>query len=105
MQAQYPPHDMAEVMELRKNIVQLARLGLASDRVELTPPLRKMARQLRSISPTVADELVQLLRGSPLRSASAPAVDLASPVDNETRLPLLRVEDPVTMTVDPIFED
>ena len=104
MQQSHPSLDTDEVKELRKDIVHLARLGLAADRVELTPPLRKMARQLRSTSPKVADELVQLLRSSPLRNASVSAVDLAAPVDNETRLPLLRVEDPVILSVDPIFE-
>lgn len=85
------------------DFVQLARAALATGGVETTPIVRRLARRYRLTHPELSQELVSLLRASPTRGGRA-ASNIAQPVDNESRLPLVRVEDPVVLAVDPILQ-
>jgi SpoVK/Ycf46/Vps4 family AAA+-type ATPase len=51
----------------------------------------------------VSSALIELLRESPVRSASAQVTPVAQPIDNDSRLPLVREEYPVAIQVDPIL--
>ena len=57
---------------------------------------------MRSNNAPAARELVSILRAGPVRSAGSAVED---PVDVDSRLPLLRREDPVILSVEPIFSD
>jgi SpoVK/Ycf46/Vps4 family AAA+-type ATPase len=90
--------------DISVDFVQLARLALATGGIETTPIVRQLARRYRSSHPELAQELVSLLRATPTRGAGRAASNIAQPVDNESRLPLVRVEDPVVLPVDPILQ-
>lgn len=81
--------------------VQLAAVAASSGNPAATSLLRKLARRYKDINERVARELVAILRAGPVRSASAAVED---PVNADSRLPLLRREDPVVLGVNPIFD-
>lgn len=84
-------------------LVQMVRL-LAHNPVPGSQAfLRRLARKYRISSPLVADSIVSSLRGGPLRSATKGDV-LDHPVDVESRLPLVREENPVIILNNPILE-
>jgi len=86
-------------------IVHLARLALAGRPQDVQLHVRRMAKKLHEALPEVSVALAALLlesptRSSPLRRAETPAI----PVDLDTRLELVRVEDPVLLPVEPIYD-
>ena len=86
----------------RVQFVQLAALAAASDKADAPPLLRRLARSLRDVDPPAAQALVSILRAAPVRSATGAVT--SEPVDQDSRLPLLRREDPVMLQVEPILE-
>lgn len=90
--------------DISGDFVQLARLALATGGMETTPMVRRLARRYRSSHPELSQDLVSLLRATPTRGVGRAASNIAQPVDNESRLPLVRVEDPVVLPVDPILQ-
>jgi len=89
--------------DLVSDIVKIARLALATGGVEVVPLLRSLSRSYRATRPELASELVSLLRKSPLRAVGL-APMTSQPVDNESRLSLIREEYPVILSVDPILQ-
>ena len=82
------------------------RLALAGRRQDVQLFVRRLARRVRAIRPDVAEQLEALLaespsRQSPLRNEAIDAV----PVDGDSRLKLLRVDNPVVLETDPILAD
>lgn len=94
-----------EITLTTKSFVQLARLALSTDAPEAQTMLRRLARQHRADSPAAADALVQLLRVGPTRGASSSAQPVVDPVDVDSRLPLVRREDPVVLRFEPILDE
>ena len=88
--------------QLEQDFVLLARTALAADQLKATPVLRKIVRRYRDTRPTLATSLIGLLRASPTRGVVTPVAGISQPVDNESRLPLVRVEDPVVVSVEPV---
>jgi MoxR-like ATPase len=75
-----------------EELVHLAREALASGDTQSTRTVRNLARRLRDVSPQAATELTGLLRAGVVRGAKASAVE--TPLDVDTRMPLVRIEDP-----------
>jgi SpoVK/Ycf46/Vps4 family AAA+-type ATPase len=91
-------HDLYDV------IVQLGEISLAAGSPQATPILRRFARRNRTSRPELAAAIVGLLRETPMRAAAVAAGGtVARPVDNESRLPLVREEDPVVLAHEPIL--
>lgn len=84
------------------DFVQLASLAATSQSPAAPSLLRRLARRMRADNASAARELVSILRAGPVRAAGIVVED---PVDVDSRLPLLRREDPVMMRTEPIFGD
>lgn len=88
-------------------LVQLARLSLAGREQDMSLFVQRTARKFRQTEPALADALVGLLREAPTRSSplrrSGAAGPKDLPVDTESRLSLVRVEDPPIIEADPIL--
>jgi SpoVK/Ycf46/Vps4 family AAA+-type ATPase len=88
-----------------EDIVHIARLALAGRPQDVQTYIRRLARRYQGALPTVALQLNELLRESPTRQsplrreAAAPV-----PVDLESRLQLLRVEDSPVLEIEPIWD-
>ncbi len=95
--------DLDQKVNLEGDFVLLAKTALAAGSVQSTPLLRKLARRYRDSRPTLATALISLLRETPTRSAATAVAPAVQPVDNESRLPLVRIEDPVLLAVKPVL--
>jgi len=96
---------MADKATKEDDLVQIARLALMGRPQDVQTYLRRLARRYQGDLPTVAAQLTELLqeaptRQSPLRREAAAPV----PVDLESRLQLLRIEDAPALAVEPIWE-
>ena len=92
-------HDLYEI------IVQLGGMSLSGTGHKATPFLRRLARRYRDTRPELASALVGLLRDTPLRAAPSAGGTLSRPVDNESRLQLVREEDAVVLDHEPILRE
>ena len=100
---------MASADKTNKNktqelVGQLARLALTARPQDVQLHVRRMAKKLREEMPELAEELLELLRevptrSSPLRKAAAQEV----PVDLDSRQQLVRVEQEVTLDLEPVY--
>jgi len=87
-----------------EELVQIARLALTGRPQDVQIYIQRLARRYRQSFPAVASQLTALLQESPTRSsplrrqAAAPL-----PVDLETRLELLRVENNPVLEIEPVW--
>lgn len=96
--------DAEEIVVLESELVQMARLMAAGNAVASSGLLRKLARKYKESAPGFAQAIVDVLRAGPVRSAGT-AITTAQPLDNETRLPLIREENPVVLINEPILDE
>lgn len=85
-------------------IVHISRAALTGRRQDIQLLIRRLAREHRGSRPDLSTRLLDLLRqspstSSPLRGASAPPL----PVDTDSRLHLVRLEDPPVLDSEPIL--
>lgn len=85
-----------------KDLVQLMKLTAAGNASGAHAALRRFARKYKVSAPEFAQAIVDTLRDSPLRSAASGS-SVNQPVDSDTRLPLVREEDPVVILNEPIL--
>lgn len=96
---------MADTDIKEEDLVQIARLALSGRPQDVQAYIRRLARRYQGALPAVAAQLTELLqesptRHSPLRREAAAPI----PVDLESRLQLLRVEDKPSLEVEPIWD-
>jgi len=85
-------------------VVQLAKLAVDGGDAKAKVMMRKLARSLRASHPDAADDIVTILRASPVRTGAG-EVRVEDPVDLDSRLPLLRREETIVLTHEPIYTD
>lgn len=96
---------MGEEAIKAEDLVQIARLALTGRPQDVQTYIRRLARRYRVSLPTMASQLNDLLQESPTRStplrreATAPL-----PVDLESRLQLLRVENNPVLEIEPVWD-
>ena len=97
---------MDDISDIRAALVQLARLSLVGREQDSVLFLQRLARRSRRAEPELADALIGMLREAPTRSSPlrrTTAVPL--PVADDSRLALVRVEDPPVIDESPILPD
>ena len=87
-----------------KEIVHLARLALSGRRQDIQMYIRRLSRNLKTLTPTAVKQLGDILRelpstDSPLRGEGIEAI----PVDTDSRLKLIRIEHPVFLETQAIW--
>ena len=94
--------------DFEKNIVHLAQLALRGEAAQTQSFLRRLARSLSKENPSIAEQLRELLGGASemdaakaLRRVAAPL----SPVDQESRLNLVRIEAVPLVPFDPVWSE
>jgi SpoVK/Ycf46/Vps4 family AAA+-type ATPase len=96
---------MADKRLKEEEIVQMARLALAGRPQDVQTYVRRLARRYQDELPAVAAQLTGLLQEAPTRQSPLRREAIAPvPVDMESRLQLLRIEDTPTLEVEPIWE-
>lgn len=92
--------------EIREaELVQMARLALTGRPQDVQTYIRRLARRYQGALPGIAAELTNLLQEAPTRqSPLRREVTAPVPVDLESRLQLLRIEDAPALDVEPIWD-
>jgi hypothetical protein len=86
-------NDMGESTNQNGDLVQLARLALAGRSQDVQTYVLRLSRKYRSQLPELAQQLAQLLKDSPTRASPLRGEHVAAiPVDQDSRLQLLRCE-------------
>jgi SpoVK/Ycf46/Vps4 family AAA+-type ATPase len=96
---------MVQSDKISDGVYHLARLALAGRRQDVLMQIRRLSRWLKDSQPDVAQRLEGLLAEqptpqSPVRSVAVDAV----PVDSDSRLQLIRVENPVRLDIEPLWD-
>lgn len=86
-----------------RDVVRLAGLAVEGGASGTQTVLRRIIRQHRESHPELASDLVRLLRASPTRGQAGSAIADAVPVDVDSKMPLLRVEQFVRSADQPIL--
>lgn len=95
---------MEEVENIGIDVVHLARLALGGRPQDVQLLIRRLAKRYRSRYPDAASQLSELLRESPTRSSPLRRQSASPiPVDQDSRLPLVRCELEPELSVDPIL--
>jgi SpoVK/Ycf46/Vps4 family AAA+-type ATPase len=96
---------MDESTKKKDDIVHLARLALSGRPQDIQTYIRRLSRRYQGHLPELASQLSKLLQESPTRqSPLRRQVAAPVPVDLESRLQLLRIEDVPSIDVEPIWE-
>ncbi len=78
---------------LSDDVVQLARIALAGRQQDIHLLIHKLSKQYRESFPEMTEALISLLQESPTRSSPLrKQMDIPLPVDVDSRLQLLRIE-------------
>jgi SpoVK/Ycf46/Vps4 family AAA+-type ATPase len=97
--------NLEEMQMKHEDLAQLARLALVGRQQDIQAYIQRLARRYRDSIPDLAAQLNTLLQESPTRQsplrreAAAPM-----PVDLESRLQLLRIDQHPSLEVEPIWE-
>jgi len=93
-----------KTLNIEADFFHLARLALTGRGQDVQLLLHRVIKRYRATHPGLTDELVQLLREAPTReSPLRRQSELPLPVDSDTRLKLLRVEENPAIDHPPIF--
>ncbi len=96
--------NMGESTEQSKDLVQLARLALAGRPQDVQTYVLRLSRKYQRHFPELADQFAQLLKDSPTRASPLRGEHVAAiPVDQDSRLQLLRYEDVGQLEHEPIW--
>jgi len=91
--------------DLSSNFVHLARLALAGRQQDVHLHVRRVAKRVRETDPRLSEALMALLREAPTRSSPLRRdAATAMPVDLDSRLQLVRIEEVKALDVEPVFE-
>lgn len=90
--------------QITDDLVQFARLALTARPQDIQLFLRRMSRRYQEPLPKLAEGLSTVLRDSPTRSSPLRRENaVAIPVDVDSRMQLVRVEEVPVLPVEPIF--
>lgn len=92
-------------LQLSQDFIQLARTAVAGRPQDINLLIHRASKKYRDAFPQMTDALVALLRESPSRSSPLrKTMDVPLPVDTDSRLQLLRVEN-APLDIEPIFSN
>lgn len=90
----------------REDIVHLARIALTGRVSDVQLYVRKLSRRYKDVDAELSGLLTGLLRQSPIRRSPARRVEPTTlPLDNESRLPLLRLLETPQLDAEPVYDD
>lgn len=95
---------MSKAATIQSDMVQLARIALTGRTQDVQLLLHRFVKRYREAEAQTADAIADLLRESPTRASPLRRQsEVPLPVDGDSRLHLLRVEDPPLLDHDPIY--
>lgn len=93
-------------IELYEKLVHLSRLALRGVSRDTQTYIKRLAKEIRETNSQAADSLIQLLHELPTKEMPfRNATSAALPTDKDSRLQLIRLENPVILDSNPILPD
>lgn len=98
--------DVGECAGMRDDLFHLARVALGGRSQDLQLFVRKLARRYRAIDGELSTQLTGLLRQTPVRGSPVRRAEVSGlPLDNDSRLPLIRLVDSPELEVEPVYDE
>ena len=97
---------MDDIAAMSEDLVQLARLAMTGRPQDIQMFIRRLTRRYSKVMPKAGTQLLKLLQESPTTASPIRNAEVASiPLDQDSRLHLVRFEYPIEMEVQPIWPD
>ena len=95
---------MDDIRKLSDDLAHLARLSVTQQTQQVQRLILRIARSHRKAFPDLSAKLVQLMQEAPTAQSPLRSTEMAVvPVDQDSRLQLVRCEQPVTLDVEPVW--
>jgi SpoVK/Ycf46/Vps4 family AAA+-type ATPase len=95
---------MDDIHRLLEDLAHLARLSVAQQTQQVQRLIMRMARSHRKAFPDLSAKLVQLMQEAPTAQSPLRSTEMAVvPVDQDSRLQLVRCEQPVALDIEPVW--
>ncbi len=95
---------MGEYDKVLEDLVHIARLSLMQQTQQVQRLIYRVARSYRKTFPDLSAKLIQLIQESPTIQSPLRSKEMALiPVDQDSRLQLVRCEQPVDLDIEPIW--
>lgn len=95
-----------EQSKLKSDLFHLARIALAGRSHDLQVLVRKLAKQYKAADAELAANLTELLRKTPVRGSPVRRAEPAGlPLDNDSRLPLIRLAETPVLETEPVYDE
>jgi SpoVK/Ycf46/Vps4 family AAA+-type ATPase len=92
--------------KMRDDLFHIARVALGGRSQDLHVLIRKLARHYKTSDNELAAQLTSLLRQTPARGSPVRRAEVSGlPLDNDSRLPLVRLVETPQLEVEPVYDD
>lgn len=97
---------MDENTKVREDLFHVARVALSGRPQDVQLLVRKLARQYKTADAELSARLTGLLRKTPVRGSPVRRAEIAGlPLDNDSRLPLMRLVEVPQIEVEPVYDN
>lgn len=95
-----------DTTKIRDDLFHLARVAMAGKPQDLQLLVRKLARRYKTTDSELSAQLTGLLRQTPARGSPTRRAEVSGlPLDNDTRLPLVRLAETPELDIEPVYDD
>jgi SpoVK/Ycf46/Vps4 family AAA+-type ATPase len=92
--------------QMRDDLFHLARVAMGGRPQDLQLLVRKLARRYKTADSELSTQLTELLRQSPVRGSPTRRAEVSGlPLDNDSRLPLVRLVETPDLEIEPVYDD
>jgi len=95
-----------ENSKLRDDLFHLARVAVGGRPQDLQLLVRKLARRYKTTDSELSAQLTDLLRQTPVRGSPTRRAEVSGlPLDNDSRLPLVRLVETPALDIEPVYDE
>ncbi len=95
-----------ETGKMRDDLFHLARVAMGGQPQNLQLLVRKLARRYKTTDSELSAQLTGLLRQTPVRGSPTRRAEVSGlPLDNDSRLPLVRLVETPELEIEPVYDE
>lgn len=95
-----------ENSKMRDDLFHLARVAMGGRSQDLQLLVRKLARRYKTTDSDLSAQLTGLLRQTPVRGSPTRRAEVSGlPLDNDSRLPLVRLVETPELDIEPVYDE
>ncbi|MGD9693599.1 MAG: AAA family ATPase [Phycisphaerales bacterium] len=93
-------------LKMRDDLFHLARVAMRGRSQDLPLLVRKLARRYKTTDSELSAQLTGLLRQTPIRGSPTRRAEVSGlPLDNDSRLPLVRLVETPDLDIEPVYDE